>query len=375
MQSISGLPLTLRMNRMPMLSLLGLSILVILAGAGIAVEAMLTGATASAILGLLMLLAGVWACVRSRMTLRIDQHGLRYRGIQGSILLNWADMESVVLLKRGWRTRLGINFMPGHSRMTQDRVNLRESGAEVLIPAGFGDMGASALHALLERCRQARQPVQWLNLEQRHALALSALHMDGTGFRDDCLAGGPPGESLRDKARDVLATGWGVRDASEVLAALRWLDSEGHARSHQFVREALRRNPQPKDPLELLAPQERSHMSESECLAFSQGVRSVIAYGDEFTHISAWDGCRLIALARLANAACWMTEEEAWRWILGAARTLRQRFDSWESMSENYMAGRDFWGGASTRLSVEIARRRLLAQNGSPWRRVPWHIR
>jgi hypothetical protein len=84
--------------------------------------------------------------------------------------------------------------------------------------------------------------------------------------------------------------------------------------------------------------------------------------------------CRLVSVARFGAGAEYLTEAEAWKWILDAAERLRTAFDSWQELSENYLVGRNFSGFSDSDGSVERIIQSLLDRNNaaSIWNQVPW---
>lgn len=93
----------------------------------------------------------------------------------------------------------------------------------------------------------------------------------------------------------------------------------------------------------------------------------------------AWDYCRLITVSGGAVLAELITPTEAWRQVLFAADALSERFDSWQALADNYLAGRELWLKDHEQWPdpghqrFEAARDELLSDPESPWNLLDWH--
>jgi len=60
-----------------------------------------------------------------------------------------------------------------------------------------------------------------------------------------------------------------------------------------------------------------------------------------------WVLSRLVQVARWGRTAGYIDEDEAWRWIVQAARTLQWSYDSWPALGHDFVIGFEFWRRAT----------------------------
>jgi hypothetical protein len=89
----------------------------------------------------------------------------------------------------------------------------------------------------------------------------------------------------------------------------------------------------------------------------------------------AWDVCRMMQVARTAYGARYITEDEAWAWLMEGARALRAEYGSWAAMADDYLLGTRFVSKRGTEEphhAGAIGWMRSSAE--SPWLAIPWEI-
>jgi hypothetical protein len=85
----------------------------------------------------------------------------------------------------------------------------------------------------------------------------------------------------------------------------------------------------------------------------------------------AWDLARLVHVARRGRHARFLSEAEAWEFLLGAGALAGPHFAGWEDFGQCFLNGRSAWaGGPDPRIERAVAT--LLERPESPWRRNPW---
>ena len=171
--------------------------------------------------------------------------------------------------------------------------------------------------------------------DQAWALLTNAIYFQAVAPRLDTLGGGL--EAL--DWVDGLAVWWDVRDEREFDELVDWMQHEGY----------------------------RAKWS-------ADGV-------DGRDEKFAWDYCRLITVAGGAALAQVISSDRAWSLVMDAAAALGDRFDSWESIANNYLSGRILWltdkgqwtptPDPSQQQFQQVADE-LLADPTSPWNRVSW---
>lgn len=97
----------------------------------------------------------------------------------------------------------------------------------------------------------------------------------------------------------------------------------------------------------------------------------------KLSSIVAWDSARLINVARGCVEAKYLTEAEAWSFIMGAAKELAKTYTSWEELSVAYSTGYLFWDGGNTSdyTNMKLNRKHLLEDQKSPWVKLPWETK
>lgn len=214
-----------------------------------------------------------------------------------------------------------------------------------------------------------------LTSEQKSwALATSAILFERNRDSHELLAGAPRTDFHVQRTRELLSEWWGVETRADLLDTLRWLERGGHRARFNRLAAAVDwldwLDPRLVDwAAVLILPADLDHQV---------GVvrRHHQALGDK--SILGWDYSRYVALCRWGYAAELLTEEEAWRCIMPAARALQSHFTSWTDLGENYLIGREFWSLSQTRRSGDLYRatyQTLISYPGSPWNRHPWGLK
>jgi hypothetical protein len=170
----------------------------------------------------------------------------------------------------------------------------------------------------------------------RWGLALGAMYSRINGASDARLA--PHGPLLVGQSIGVLYHSWGVKGRGrearhgEAMQVLDWLAREGHR-------------------AELAEPGDREAVID----------------------LLAWDIARGVNVARHAYHARYISAEEAWTHIRGAARAAQASFPSWAEYGQRFLRGRLRWRTErDPRFDRVVAR--LSKSARSPWRRLDWRL-
>lgn len=171
--------------------------------------------------------------------------------------------------------------------------------------------------------------------EQAWALLTNGIYFRSVAPRLDTLGGGL--EAL-DWAQG-LSTWWDVRNAAEYQELVTWMQDEGYR---------------------------------------AKWAADGLDGGDEKF---AWDYCRLITVSGGAALADVIASDQAWAMVMLAAGELSKRFDSWESLADNYLSGRILWLKDKGQWDPEPdpsqeqfqgVANQLLVDPTSPWNRTEW---
>ncbi len=218
----------------------------------------------------------------------------------------------------------------------------------------------------------AKKPLNYTVAQKEWGLAASALLTLANNDDFFSLAGSweSPHAIQRVKLY-ILEDDWGITSRKELIQAMDKVWARGHRGSMQEIRRGLAWGWSPE--VVCLYAMLRGHSC-----SFRR-VEWVRNHADELDENSmvAWDLSRLISLARWGVHVGYLSEEEAWEWIMPAAQKIQRAFDSWQEVGEDYLFGRSFWSSKETRQSGDRYRRCvywLLHEPGSPWRISDWNL-
>lgn len=372
MNNITSLPVTLSLNLSRTLVLLASTLLFAVLGGGFIYLRFAEGTWVWLPIGAFFACMAFAAMLGMRSKLTLTSDGFVLKRIFKDMQVRWQDVEDFIPVSQ---QSIGWNYVPEYSELSLMRKLNRSSGTEASIPGQFGGMSAVDLAILMNKLRIASQSVPPLTAEQKFGLAVSAILTELNGQRHDCLYGDMPGYSLKVQMREMLSEYWGISNAKEMYETLNWLNEEGHRAEYEAMHEALSNAGNVSDPLQLLEKETVEKMSKDEQNGFQLMAAFVSNYGEKHPSILAWDLCRLVSVARFGVGAEYITEMEAWKWILDAALKLQTAFGSWQEMSENYIVGREFWGNHEAREQVKQIQLALLdvTNSESPWNHIPWN--
>jgi hypothetical protein len=184
---------------------------------------------------------------------------------------------------------------------------------------------------------------------------------------DHALLGGGVASPDAAKIRaETLRRDWEVSNRTELLGVLDWLVREGHRKAFNDV-----------CALDLAAS---ARVGPSGTIEQAVGDRELLAK-IHFTRrhrervgarsLIAWDAVRVVVVSGFGYIAGLLGEDEAWSYVLPAARAIQRTYTSWEELGQHHLLGREFWAGE---WNSGHARSFLtmLHSSASPWRALPW---
>ncbi|HKC16595.1 MAG TPA: DUF1266 domain-containing protein [Steroidobacteraceae bacterium] len=189
------------------------------------------------------------------------------------------------------------------------------------------------------------------------------------GSRHDLLAGTSLTPDGQERAKRLLSNGWSINDRADLLDRLTWLQFEGHRSAF----EALGQQVDAMDEQEFMAAKAALLTSEQELQQLDVVRQNHRQLGQK--GILAWDLIRYIALCRWGFRAGYMSEPEAWDYIMPAALRLQQTFTSWEDLQTDYLIGRKFWSAEQTEgigNQFQAIYNKFIRHPASPWNVNPW---
>jgi uncharacterized protein DUF1266 len=202
-----------------------------------------------------------------------------------------------------------------------------------------------------------------LTAEQKGwALATSALLTERNQESHEVLAGVQATAAEVARTKSTLRQWWHVRNRNDLLRILVWLEEEGHRKRFERV------GAESPDQVDSSGDPEVAHAIKVARANYARlGQKSILG----------WDYARFVSLCRWGYLAGYLTEDEAWQWIMPKARGLQKTFNSWADLGENYLVGREFWSLEETMTHgwrYRAAYDRLLTNPESPWVRFPWNL-
>ena len=207
--------------------------------------------------------------------------------------------------------------------------------------------------------------------QQRWALATCGILTEANGERHDLLGGVSPTSGNIRIAKQVLSQQWGVRSRRDLIAQLSWIEKGGHRKGFDTLAYALA--VATPDQLSELKSQADENPSLAYAIEVVQGHSARLGSRS----ISGWDYARYVFLCRRGYLVGYLTQDEAWRRIMPAARVMQSTFGSWRDLGDNYLLGRRFWSEQATKDSgsqMRQAESRLLSGSHSPWVQLPWRL-
>jgi hypothetical protein len=201
------------------------------------------------------------------------------------------------------------------------------------------------------------------------ALATTALIFEFNRNHLDTLTGVPATPDSMENERKQLMQGWNIGSQADLLKTLHWLQFQGHRA--EFIQLGLRVAPLTDTQFADVRAQLSGNLEALNQLDIVRqhyqalGVKSILA----------WDLIRYIALCRWGALTGYITDTEAWSFIMPAALNLQRTFDSWDDLQTNYLIGREFWSLQQTQRSgarFQAMYKKLSEDPNSPWRTIAW---
>ena len=229
------------------------------------------------------------------------------------------------------------------------------------------------LSSLFDDDQYRRNPVpQGLTEDRLAALGIGAINAEQTSAYWDSLSTGKDPEELREN----LADNYGIDDRTSALETLAWLYGRGHRVYFEAVKGLAAGTADQLDTRGLEEeelPRVGEYFSHLQDAAEDLIEEGFLARRRDLSRrsIAAWDMGRLVLVARCCFDAGYLTEAEAWQYILDAQAECKKHYSSWRELAGGYLIGRAMWSGSGMTLDglMDIADG-LLEDNESPWNAV-----
>ena len=215
-----------------------------------------------------------------------------------------------------------------------------------------------------------------LGREQYAALNIGAINSEQNGYYCNCMETESDKVDVGGRLRDY----YGIVDTETAFETLSWLFNRGHNVYFEAIRPIISNSSQEFNVDVLLEEEkDRSLMSYVSNIKESLEVvvdEHVITGASEFKTLSAkaWDLGRLVMIARCCCDLGYISEEQAWQFIMTSYECAREIYHNWGEFAKGYIIGRCMWGGNDGSLYgiISIAQG-LLNDENSPWVRCPLH--
>lgn len=200
-------------------------------------------------------------------------------------------------------------------------------------------------------------------------------------------------QDMIDMERQRLSEWWSVNNREDLLRTLEWLRTEGHRSGFADLHGKFVATPLELIPglvINGLPPETSTHQlggktlvgrpaNEKEwsqrAVALAVRERRPVQRPSGMTPlITAWDLGRYMNMCIWGVRAHFLTEEEAWNYLLPMARLIQKSYNSWSQFADDYVLGRTYWSAAymqEDRSRINAALKTLLSPEGV-WTNMPW---
>ncbi len=219
-----------------------------------------------------------------------------------------------------------------------------------------------------------KNPVpQNLTQEQFAAISIGAINAEQTEYFCDSL---PTGSDV-DEIKDNLSNYYGISDRTSALETLEWLYTSGHRVYFDAIKGVMSGCDTQINIAGLdMEDAETEYRIREYCSNLQGAIDELIE--EKFLKqkadlsrcsVLAWDMGRLVLVTRCCFDAGYITDEEAWRYILNAHQASKEQYTSWDDFAGGYVLGRAMWSGSNLSLTGIISiTQGLLQDEESPWK-------
>lgn len=146
-------------------------------------------------------------------------------------------------------------------------------------------------------------------------------------------------------AKSTLSKYWNVNSKAELETDLNWLLEEGHQVQYTFLRKILDENGGASADLDKIDLKKYDLTKET-----ILGLAFIKANYNDFSKagIKAWDYARYVNNICIAYQAGYLSRDEATVWLRKATLAAQQSYSDWRSYYNDFLLGREFWGGGET---------------------------
>ena len=215
-----------------------------------------------------------------------------------------------------------------------------------------------------------------LSREQYAAINIGAINSEQNGYYCNCIETEPDKEDVAGRLSDY----YGIYDSESALETLEWLLHRGHNVYFEAIRPVIANSAQEFN-VDILLEEEKDRS----LMAYVGNIKAslevlvdehIVKGASEFKTISvkAWDLGRLVLVTRCCCDVGYITEEQAWQYIMAVYECARKLYHNWNEFAQGYIVGRAMWKGNDGSLYgiISIAQG-LLNDDNSPWTKYLLH--
>ncbi len=211
--------------------------------------------------------------------------------------------------------------------------------------------------------------------ERAWAYAVGAPYHVGHGLAVDAVVA----DSQGDFQREMFSRDWGIENREDLVAQMTSLGREGHRRSHGMTLRyyAMLWRPRIASLREECRAAIREAGEDADDMAAALWRLDAVqanTHNIRSSPLLAFDSARAVMLARVGLMLGWLEEEEAWKYMISAARAVQRTYASWEAYGADFVLARNVWAGDDSHDMFDDVVALLLSRADSPWRQLPWAI-
>ncbi len=147
--------------------------------------------------------------------------------------------------------------------------------------------------------------------------------------------------------KPLMEQWWDITDRQTSLLMLNWLRDDGHRVEYNQAKEYILDN-QLKNCTDVAKFAGKNNLNfppscDNTVMASQYQLLSTLSSKIGNHSLLAWDYGRLISVARWSYTLGWISEQEAWEYIMPATQALQKEYSSWKEYGEQYLLGRAYW--------------------------------
>ena len=179
-----------------------------------------------------------------------------------------------------------------------------------------------------------------------------------------------------DVQQEILFNWWGVENHQQAIDTLKWLKNAGHSQEYREIRSFITKHLKDNENKyrEFIYDQQTQQSEQKLDASVMFALDWVWQHRIELEkkELKAWDLVRMVNVARWSYSAGYISEKEAWQYIVYANDELKKYYTSWDQLAQHYLLGRTFWQQSENHWDLTPSIEWLKTNPTSPWLRYKW---